>query len=207
MKTIIDLTQLFYNNMPRYPGDDEPKLAQVKYFAADKYSNFRIESGMHVGTHIDGPMHLTESKKFISDIDISKFIGKGCILDVRGEQLIQWKDQYEKIIEDYKVVLLLTGMSEIFEKPEYFTSHPVISEDFAAAVADLKVSMLGVDFPSVDKSPHNIHKKLLWNNVLIIENLTNLEKLLGKKNFEIIALPLKTRSDSSLARVIAIADE
>ena len=45
--------------------------------------------------------------------------------------------------------------------------------------------MVGLDSPSVDKSPYHIYKILLINDVLIIENLVNLEKLVDIV-FEII---------------------
>lgn len=66
-----------------------------------------------------------------------------------------------------------------------------------------RVKMIGLDTPSPDKIPFEIHKYLFQNNILIIENLTNLEKLIDGENFEVIALPLKIRADSSIARVIA----
>jgi len=40
-----------------------------------------------------------------------------------------------------------------------------------------KIKLLGMDLPSPDKYPFRIHKKLLENNILIIENLTNLSEL------------------------------
>jgi len=55
---------------------------------------------------------------------------------------------------------------------------------------------------SPDHEPFPIHKLLLSNDVLIIENLTNLEKLAGKE-FRIIALPINLQEDAAPARVIA----
>ena len=49
----------------------------------------------------------------------------------------------------------------------------------------------------------NTHKLLFDNGIYIIENLMNLDKLLGIKKFEVIALPLKIKADSSIARVVA----
>ncbi|MFA6535332.1 MAG: hypothetical protein WCS92_03690 [Candidatus Babeliales bacterium] len=66
--------------------------------------------------------------------------------------------------------------------------------------------MIGIDFFSPDKYPFETHKIFFENNILIIENLTNLESLEEIKNFTVIALPLKTETDSALARVIAIID-
>ncbi|MFC3748626.1 hypothetical protein [Paenibacillus sp. GCM10012306] len=57
--------------------------------------------------------------------------------------------------------------------------------------------------PSPDRFPFEIHKYLLSNDVLILENLTNVDALLGKEKFEVMALPLRIRSDSAISRVIA----
>ena len=54
--------------------------------------------------------------------------------------------------------------------------------------------------------PFEVHKIFFQHDTLIVENLTHLEKLVGIKNFTIVALPLKTETDSALARVIAIVD-
>jgi kynurenine formamidase len=39
--------------------------------------------------------------------------------------------------------------------------------------------------------------------LLVLQELMNLDKLLGIKKFEVIALPLKIKADSSIARVVA----
>ncbi|MFF2016115.1 hypothetical protein [Paenibacillus sp. NPDC058177] len=41
------------------------------------------------------------------------------------------------------------------------------------------------------------------NDVQILENPANAGALLGKEKFEVIVLPLRIRSDSAIARVIA----
>ena len=63
-----------------------------------------------------------------------------------------------------------------------------------------------MDLPSPDNYPFEIHKKLFANNILIVENLTNLSELIGVKDFDIIAFPLKIRAEASLVRVVACID-
>jgi kynurenine formamidase len=48
-----------------------------------------------------------------------------------------------------------------------------------------------------------VHKILLAKPVLIIENLTHLEKLAGVDSFEVFALPMKLEADAAPARVVA----
>lgn len=203
MKTFIDLTHNIAHALPVYPGDEETKLYQVKNIKEHEFNNHRLEVSMHAGTHIDGPMHLKPSKKFISQISLDTFIGNGCLLDVRGKQIIKPKEEYEERIKENSIVLLFTGWDRRFGTSEYFSHSPVVSLEFAHFLVKKNIKMLGIDTASPDKYPFEVHKLLFSNNILIIENLTNLDKLLEADNFEVIALPLKIMADSSIARVIA----
>ena len=61
--------------------------------------------------------------------------------------------------------------------------------------------MIGMDMCSPDKPPFPIHKILLGNDILIIENLTNLQQLSGKR-FTVYAFPAKFQLDGALVRVV-----
>ncbi|HHU71181.1 MAG TPA: cyclase family protein, partial [Clostridiales bacterium] len=108
MKRIVDLSQEIIENMPVYPGDDEVKLYKDRSLEKDGYTSFRLEIGMHGGTHIDTPMHLTNSKTFINEIPLEKFFGKGCLLDVRNEKIIDFKEEYSDFVKEDDIVLLYT---------------------------------------------------------------------------------------------------
>ncbi len=199
----IDLSVLIEDLMPVYPDDEALRLNKIYSFQKDGFVNHRLITGMHSGTHIDGPMHLTESNKLLSNIPPDHFFGKGIILNAKGEKVIGLKKEYEKIIEKRSIVLLYTGFSKNFSLNSYFTDYPTISKELARLFVEKKIKMICIEQPSPDKPPFEIHKYLLKNKVLIAENLTNLEKLLRIKKFEIIALPLKIKADSSLSRIVA----
>ena len=203
MVKYIDLSYDITNDMPVHPYDDKVSLYQDKFLDKDEYNLFKLEIGMHSGTHIDTPMHMTDKLTYISEIPLTRFIGKGCLLDVRGEDLIGFKKEYDELISENDTVILYTDHSRKYGTKDYYADHPVVSEDLADFLIDRKINMLGMDLPSPDKYPFEIHKKLFDNDILIIENLTNLDKLLGQKNIEIIALPLKIRAEASMARVVA----
>lgn len=101
------------------------------------------------------------------------------------------------------IVLLYTGHGTLFGQSEYFTDYPVLTESFAEHLVRKKVKMIGFDTPSPDKNPYAIHRIFMNNGILIAENLTNLDKLLGVESFEVIALPLLIQADAAMARVIA----
>lgn len=203
MKRYIDLSQNIINDMPVHPFDDKVRLYQDKFLNKDKYINFKIEMGMHSGTHIDTPMHLSNRETYINEIPLDRFAGRGVLLDVRNESIIKLMEEYFNVVQEDDIVLLFTGHSDKYGTEKYYTDQPVIDEGLADFLVEKKIKMLGMDLPSPDNYPFAIHKKLFANNILIIENLTNLSELICEKNFEIIAFPLKIRAEASMSRVVA----
>lgn len=203
MGKIIDLSQIIEDSMPVYPGDIRTSLFQSRYLSVNGYNDHRLDISMHAGTHIDSPMHLTESQNYISGVSPDSFMGAGCILDVRNQPVISMKPEYERIVKDNGIVLLYTGWDEFYGEEKYYMEHPVIDKAFCSFLLQKNIKMVGVDMPSPDMYPFEVHKLLFENGILIIENLTKLHKLLCADDFEVIALPLKIKADSSMARVVA----
>ncbi|MFH1254537.1 MAG: cyclase family protein [bacterium] len=210
MPKIIDLTHKLTKSIPVHHFDEPASIEKIRNLADHKYNDWRLSSGMHVGTHIDGPGHLTESKILLSDIPVNRFVGKGYLIDARNKLI----DEYllkDLPAEDNLIVLILTGADKTFDTKtfatdNYFNNHPIISANFANELVKHKIKMIGIDFFSPDKYPFETHKIFFENNILIIENLANLESLVEITKFTVVALPLKTETDSALARVIAIID-
>ena len=203
MAKYIDLSYTIEDGLMAYPDDDKLKLYQNRFLDKDKYNDTKLETGMHVGTHIDVASHMMDSNVLISDYLPEKFIGKGCLIDVRGQKHIKMKTEYLSTIEEDSIVLIYTGFEERFGLDEYFNNHPIVESDFAEFLVKKKIKMIGMDLPSPDKYPFDVHKILLENNVLIIENLKNLGSLLEINEFEVLALPLKVKAQGALARVVA----
>jgi kynurenine formamidase len=203
VETYIDLSVPIIDGLSVYPGDELPRLIKVRTLASDGFNNFNLSASMHIGTHIDGPMHLTQSARFLSDVPITQFVGPGCILDVSGQHSIRYKPEYGQIIQPGSILILYTGMGLRFGTKEYFEEFPVVSIELARLFVERRPKMVCMDSPSPDRAPHEIHKLLLENNILIAENLIQCERLLPVRTFEIIALPLHIQADSSPARIIA----
>lgn len=200
----IDLSHEIKNEMPIYPGDVEVNLEQVNKYEEDGYNGYSLFTGMHAGTHIDAPKHILQTDKYISDYPIERFVGNAILLDVRGESIIEVKDEYYRSIKENDIVLLFTGHDKIYGTENYYTDHPVVSEELADLLVKKKIKILGIDAPSPDKNPYNVHKKLLENDIFVLENLTNLKELLYNEGIQIFAQPLKIQGEGSLVRAIAL---
>jgi kynurenine formamidase len=148
-------------------------------------------------------MHMVTDRSSVSQLPLDQFAGKGILIDIRGEKLIEFRESFRNNILSESIVLFYSGLDQSFGEPEYFTNHPVICEELALFLVDQKIKMMGIDWPSPDHHPYPIHQLLLKNNILILENLTNLDKLIHISNFEVFAFALKIEADSSLVRAVA----
>lgn len=203
MAKYIDLSYTIENGLSTHPYDEELKLYQNRFLIKDKYNDTKLETGMHVGTHIDVVSHMLDSNVLIDDYPADKFIGKGCLLDVRNQDVIKMKKMYLDIVEKDSIVLLYTGFENQFGCDDYFNCHPIVEKELAEFFIDRNIKMIGMDLPSPDKYPFQVHKMLLEKDILIIENMKNIGSLLNVDEFEIIALPLKIKAEASPVRVVA----
>ncbi|MBN1969137.1 MAG: cyclase family protein [Candidatus Delongbacteria bacterium] len=204
MKRVIDLSHKINSEMPVYPGDLRTNLQQTKRFDIDLYNSFNLNCGMHVGTHIDGPLHMIDGKTNISEAELENFIGKAIIIDISKNLVYELNKDDLDFSDDVSIVLFRTGMSKFYGEEIYYSKSPQITGEVAEYLVKKKIKVIGFDSPSPDNYPYLIHKILFKNDIHIVENLTNLDKLEAKKEFQFIALPLKIDADSSLCRAIAM---
>ncbi len=203
MVKYIDLSHTIEDGMPVYPTDKGVKLYQESFLEKDGFNSSRLETGMHAGTHLDLPSHFLEQKITVDQLGVDRFIGNGCLLDARNEPVITMKKEYESKVQENDIVLLFTGFDRYFYHESYFTNHPVVDRSLAEFFVAKKIKLLGMDFPSPDRHPFEIHKMLFQGNILILENLKNLGLLMGSERFEVITFPIKVKAEAGLVRVVA----
>lgn len=199
--TYIDLSMPLNADTPVYPGNSKVKIDVEEQFKKDGCLGHSLNMGSHSGTHLDAPGHMIEGGKMLDVFPVDTFIGTGKLVDVRDGFSREALEQAN--IQEGDIVLFYTGASEKYQSPDYYETAPAISDEAADYVINKKAKIAGVDTGSADDAPFTIHKKLLGNNILIIENLVNLKQLLGKL-FIIYALPLNLNIEGSPARVVAV---
>ncbi len=196
----VDLSVDINEQTPVYPGDPAPVIVRALTIEKDGCNDHMVTFGTHLGTHMDAPLHMLEGGKTLDQYPIDSFIGSGKLIRVEGE--ITLEQVRSAGVEPGDVVLFWTGLSDIYNEQKYFEEYPVIPEEVAEYLGAQKVKIVGVDTCSVDHEEFVAHRKLLSQDVLIIENLTNLKELEGKE-FTVYALPIKLQIDGAPARVIA----
>ncbi|MDR1692860.1 MAG: cyclase family protein [Oscillospiraceae bacterium] len=199
---LIDLTHPLDETTPGYPGDPVLSLAKIRTLERDGFTAYQINAGLHTGTHIDLPMHLTGDTRFARDFEPDCFAGPGLLLDVRGEDTITLKRHYIDAVPASGIVLLYTGHDKQYGTEEYFSSHPAISRELVDFFVEKRVKMLGMDMPSPDRPPYILHRALLSGGIFLLENLTNLCNVPLTAPFEVVALPLKLAAEASFVRAV-----
>ncbi len=199
---IIDLTHPITSQMPHHPYDDPATINQTRLLHTHHYNDHQLTTGMHVGTHIDGPAHLLNNPLTIAQFPARYFIGQGVLIDARDKKIDASLLKNIALKPD-SIVLVLTGHNKKFGTTSYFSDYPILHHDFAQELIKHKINLLGIDTPSPDIHPFEVHKMLLQRNILIIENLTNIEGLVGIPQFTIAALPLNIEANAAPARVVA----
>lgn len=210
----IDLTLEISNKLPSFPGSPSPQFISWADKKSDGYNLELIFFSSHSGTHLDAPYHFVEKGVSIDKIPLSKLITNAVICRVKKDpnELITQRDIIDfetrnEMIYPNMAVVFETEWSKNIVKKDYFTKNPGLSAAAARYLLKKKVSLVGIDSPSIDigkDSKFPVHHILLKGGVLILENLCNLDKI-PRSYFKLIVLPLKLRgATGSPVRAVAI---
>lgn len=193
----IDLSLCLTEDTPVYVGEPEIIFKQHAYISKNNYNEHQITINTHFGTHIDFPYHMLDNGKKSDDFGIEKFIGKGKVIDINRPNLE---------VFDEEIFLIYTGHIEK-GVDNLFKDLPKIEEELIDFLISKKPKMIMFDIPTPDDFPFPIHKKLLKNDILIVENVCNM-KCLEEKKFKVYALPLNFKEfDGSPCRAFAEVEE
>lgn len=210
---IIDLSHVIEPGMPVFPGSQETVIEDLDLY--DEYGVYvkAFAFDGHIGTHLDTPKHLFGDAPTTSSMDVSSFMGNGFVIDClsfapNAKISVDVLNQIDNF-NGLNFIIIYTGWYKKWGSDEYFKNFPTISEEFAQSLADSNIKGIGLDNISIDPiDSEDIvnHKILLGSGKVIIENLTNLEKLVGRQ-FTFSCLPLNIKDgDGSPIRAVAIID-
>jgi kynurenine formamidase len=194
---LIDLSYPLSNNTPPFPGDPSVEikiLASTEQTGREERQSLncgQLTLPIHCATHIDAPYHFYANGPTVDQIPLTDCTGPAVLLDLFDLPVIdaQHLSSHREQLTAHHHAILHTGWYRQWGEDHFFTEHPVLTAAAAQLFVDYGVLLIGVDFPSVDRSPHEAHLVLLGNNLLIVENLTNLDAI-GPRPFDFSAIPL-----------------
>jgi len=218
IKKIIDLTQILNEQMTVYPGTPEPQLEVLNTVEKDGFSEYMLKMVSHTGTHIDAPCHIFKNAKSIDQFPVDKFIGSAIVIPCQQQKeiTIEFLQTFESKIAQTDFILFFTGWQDKWNTKGYFENCPTPTMEAAKWLTKFNLKGIGFDAFSIDKigtadkvTPDNLpnHYIILEKEILLIENLTNLDKL-PDHPFTFQCLPLfLEKVDGSPIRAVAIINE
>lgn len=178
---VIDLSQDWDTHTPGFATYDGPTIKWIKRVAFDKVGGQHIASTLHVGTHLDAPLHFVTNGQDIGSIPIEKLFGPAVIVDLEkmgiGDYQIytpqhfeDWERKTGITIERGDIVFVHTGYHKYYpsnwaaetqpDETRYFIKHPGPTREFADWVLDRGISWLGIDAGSMDHPMNTVIRTL-----------------------------------------------
>lgn len=190
---IIDITASITHDMTTWPGEDGVVYRIMQSIKrGDDYNVNKMIMGLHIGTHIDAPLHLIDDDMSIDQIALSHFIGEARVIFVDTKKCITAHDIMDKNITKDDIILFKTINSENPETEPFFEDYIYIDDEAAQFLVDKKIKTVGIDYMSVEDfytENNETHKLLLSNRIGIIEGL-NLKDV-DEGVYFLSCLPLK----------------
>lgn len=209
---ITDLTHTIHEKMQVYPGTLPPKLTQACTLEKEGFKEKKLEMFSHTGTHLDCAGHIFEEGFTADTTEVERFFGSAFVIDCsgfnEGEAIgKEWIENYSDKIKMVDFLLIYTGWEKKWGTDDYFGAFPVLSETAVDYILQYNIKGIGLDTISIEPVSSvdlEIHHKVLGSDVVIVENLKNLQNLIGKE-FYFSCLPLNIKNgDGSPIRAIGI---
>ena len=234
---LVDLTHPFNVQTPYWPTSPSGfQLQQLShgvsaggwFYAANAFC-----APEHGGTHMDAPIHFSETGLTVDRLPMESLVGNAAVLDVSTqasrdpdyrltpEDVAAFEKAHGRIAAG-TLVLLRTGWSRRWpDRRKYLGDDtpgdasklhfPSFGEAAAKVlVEERQVAALGVDTASIDYGPSKdfvVHRLAAARNVPGLENLADLEKL-PATGAVVFALPMKIEGGSGgPVRVVALLPE
>ena len=218
MSRLIDLTAPFYDGMPGFSmtGPDGRQIhciARIRevlshddtaafYDGKCAFAYTEAQFFTSIGTRLDAPYIRYPDKRDIAGLTLEELVLPGVAVDARGrapESVVTPGDVALPDALDGCAVLFDFGWDRRRGEPGYLDP-PSLSSGFVDLLIESGVKLLGVDTVSVDgkhDQTRPVHSRLLAKDVLIVEELSHLDRLHGQV-FRFFALPIPARGAASM---------
>lgn len=223
----IHLSHIIDPNIPEWEGDPSVEFETVAHWQKDGYYLRQFSMGEHSATHINAPISFHSNGAGIDEYPASSLVLPAVVIDIRACVAVNpdyvlsiadievWESQYEEI-PDKCLVLLRTGWQEKWNDGKAFFNKDVRGTmhfpGFGADATELliqkrNIAGIGIDTHGVDggkDTSFTINRLVLDRPRIVLENLTNLEKL-PPTGIEVVIGVLRLRGGSgSPASVVAL---
>jgi len=208
---IHDISVPIHPGLPVWPGDPPIELERIAKISEGKNANVsRLACSVHIGTHVDAPVHFLDGEAPVERLPLEALIGRAFVADLRSAEVVDAGAlEATKIPAEAERLLLRTRNSEYWAQGVGSFQEDFVGVDESGArwIAERGIKLVGADYLSV--APYGqsrpTHKVLLQDGIVIVEGLN----LSGVEAgwYTLSCLPLLLQgSDGAPARAVLIEE-
>jgi len=208
-KEVYDISVLLGKESIDWPGNPPYSRELILKIEAGDFCNLsKLVMPTHVGTHVDTPAHYIATGKNLNEFPIERWILPAHVANIKDSDVILPTELENLDIKPGDALLLKTANSTSGKSTSGVFSERFVymSPESADLCVNKKVSLVGIDYTTVDKFGNEdfpIHHKLLGNEILILEGINLKEVPPGK--YTLFCLPLKLKgAEGAPARAILV---
>jgi kynurenine formamidase len=158
---MVDLSHPLSYHTPGWVGYPGMKLYYVQTLQTNRVVAQRVETSLHVGTHLDAPLHFAPGGADMASLPLSQLIHDGVVVDI-SDAVGPWDEIKPHHITDRidvqrgDIVIYHTGFARHYlggseeDLTHYMCRHPGAGREFAEWVVDMQLSWTGSDTGSAD---------------------------------------------------------
>jgi len=173
---VIDISTPLSAHTLVYPGDPQFQMTRVHSIDEDGsgYNLSTIAMSAHFGTHLDAPRHFIADGKCLHEMSAERWISHVCVIDTGEDAMIDVPRLRNANIEEGMAVLFRTSNCHALASGKMLDEFCALTYAAAAYLVERNIHLVGIDWLSIeryDDPAFPVHKKLLSNEILILENV------------------------------------
>jgi kynurenine formamidase len=183
----------------------------------------KVEMVLHTGSHVDFTKHVQADGETAADVSLERVCGPALVIDLSFAQAnheisVADMEAHAQLVQPGDIVLVRTDWTEKQwgNFPTYYLESPYCAPTAAQWLINRGVKAIGFDcfseycarLPDFTSEEFIIHKIILENGAILMQQLTNFSKLPLGRRFQFFAPFIKMRgAEGSPARFFALLDE
>lgn len=170
---LVDISRTLGLDDRAYPGDDPFSLQFLTRSESEGYSLSRMSGTVHCGTHLDAPAHFFADGETIDRLPLERFDLPALVVECAAADNITAAQLVGNDLPHGGAVLFRTRNRHL-ARDRYEPKHCALGEDAAAALLTAGITMVGIDYISVERGSnpdYPVHRLLLRAGVLLLEDV------------------------------------
>jgi arylformamidase len=191
----LDISVPLQPGITQWPTQQDLEIRTLADHEEQQHHESEVRQlNMHLGTHIDAPLHFIPNGNSLQAIGLDRLMGPAQVISITGCAVVTADHLAEADIHEATTRLLIhTDNSAKWDHPTHKFDPDYCALDASAArwLIDHDIDLVGIDYLSIQKfnDGPEVHQLLLGAEVIILETLDLRDISPGM--YHLICLPLR----------------